>query len=203
MKLLGILCACKNSTDNQVYIPVREYEDSSISVFSRGTVRDSFKFIVRESFVGIQKGTRHEVKHEDYFVYILASLNHNVIAYAFTEGAYPARRVIYQGLQKALDGFFQKLGNGYQAIKSDEKIQIPAVQQVLKDYSDPAKVDQLIKVQNKVDEIQVILHENINKLLEAQGDLDVLVEKSKDLSAASKTLYKNSKKMNKKCCNIF
>jgi len=32
----------------------------------------------------------------------------------------------------------------------------------------------------------VILHENINKLLENQGDLDALVEKSKDLSAASK-----------------
>jgi len=30
------------------------------------------------------------------------------------------------------------------------------------------------------------LHENINKLLENQGDLDALVEKSKDLSAASK-----------------
>jgi len=46
------------------------------------------------------------VKHEDYFVYILASLNHAVAAYAFVEGEYPQKRVIYAGLQKSLDGFF-------------------------------------------------------------------------------------------------
>jgi len=37
-----------------------------------------------------------------------------------------------------------------------------------------------------VDETSIILHENVKKLLERQGDLDVLVEKSKDLNLASK-----------------
>lgn len=80
---------------------------------------------------------------------------------------------------------------------------MPAVKQVLKDYSDPKNVDALCKVQGRVDEIQVILHENINRLLENQGDLDSLVEKSKDLSEAAKQLYKQSKKMKKPCCVIF
>ncbi|KAL4450757.1 hypothetical protein ABPG74_011599 [Tetrahymena malaccensis] len=201
MKLLAILCACKNSTD-QIYIPVREYEDSSISVFQRRKVRNLFKFVVSESFSGIQKGTRYEVRYEDYYIYILSSLHHNVVAYAFTEGAYP-RRVIYKGLEKVLDEFFSQLGNAYQGIKSDDKIKIQAIQQILKDYSDPANIDQLTKVQNKVNEIQVILHENIKKLLETQGDLDILVEKSKYLDAAAKQLYKSSKKIDKTCCNIF
>ncbi|EAS01033.1 SNARE ykt6 (macronuclear) [Tetrahymena thermophila SB210] len=202
MKLIAILCACKNSTDKQVYIPIREYEDSSISVFQRGKVRNLFKFIVSESFVGIQKGTRHEVRHEDYHIYILSSLTHDVVAYAFTQGEYP-RRVIYKGLEKVLDGFFSQLAIGYQGIKSDEKIKILAIQQILKDYSDPANVDQLTKVLNKVNEIQVILHEDIQKLLEAQGDLGILVEKSKYLDNAAKQLYKNSKKVDKNCCSIF
>ncbi|KAL4495097.1 hypothetical protein ABPG72_015797 [Tetrahymena utriculariae] len=202
MKLFAIQCACKNTTDNQVYIPVREYEDSFISIFQRGKVRSLFKFIVSESFNEIQKGTRHEVRHEDYYIYILSSLNHNVVAYAFTEGAYP-RRVIYKVLEKVLDAFFSYLGNIYQGIKSDEKTKMPVIQQILKEYSDPTNIDQLTKVQNKVNEIQVILHENIKKLLETQGDLDILVEKSKYLDTAAKQLYRSSKKIDKSCCNIF
>ena len=78
-----------------MYIPVREYEMSSVSVFSRGTAKDTFKFLVRESLLGVQKGTRRLVKHEDYYIYILASINYPVAAYAFVEGEYPAKRLIY------------------------------------------------------------------------------------------------------------
>ena len=55
-----------------------------------------------------------------------------------------------------------------------------------------------------MDETNVILHENLKKLLERQGNLDLLVAKSNDLSAGAKVFYKNSKDMNKSgCCIIF
>ena len=45
-----------------------------------------------------------------------------------------------------------------------------------------------------MEETKVVLHESVNKLLSRQGDLDELVEKSKDLSLYSKQFYKNAKR---------
>jgi hypothetical protein len=39
--------------------------------------------------------------------------------------------------------------------------------------------------------------------LERQGDLDALVDKSKDLSAGAKQFYKSSKKMDSGCCTLI
>ena len=55
----------------------------------------------------------------------------------------------------------------------------------------------------EVEETKVILHDSIKKLLERQGDLDKLVEKSKDLSEGAKQFYKTSKKMDKSCCQLI
>jgi len=74
---------------------------------------------------------------------------------------------------------------------------------VIKNYQDPSKVDKLSQAQKNVDETKIILHDNIKKLLERQGDLDTLVAKSNDLSKGAKAFYKNTKKVNKSCCNIF
>mgnify|MGYP002344988255 CR=1 FL=1 len=54
-----------------------------------------------------------------------------------------------------------------------------------------------------MEETKVVLHESVNKLLSRQGDLDELVEKSKDLSLYSKQFYKNAKKMDKSCCQLI
>jgi synaptobrevin family protein YKT6 len=70
-------------------------------------------------------------------------------------------------------------------------------------YQDPTKVDKLTEAIQEVEETKIVLHESVRKLLEQQGDLDELVSKSKDLSEASKQFYKNSKKMNKSCCQMI
>lgn len=48
----------------------------------------------------------------------------------------------------------------------------------------------MLLAQTKIDETNIVLHENIKKLLERQGDLDSLVAKSNDLSAGAKMFYK-------------
>jgi synaptobrevin family protein YKT6 len=55
----------------------------------------------------------------------------------------------------------------------------------------------------KVDETEIILHDNLKKLLERQGDLDQMVAKSNDLSKSAKAFYKTSKSANSSCCVIF
>lgn len=67
----------------------------------------------------------------------------------------------------------------------------------------PAKVDKLTEANEKIEETKVVLHDNIKKLLENQGNLDELVDKSKDLSMGAKQFYQTSKKMDKSCCSLI
>ena len=65
MKLYALIAAGINTNDDKAYIYSREYDLSSFGFFYRGSVRESFKFVCRESVGLFEKGTRHTVKHEE------------------------------------------------------------------------------------------------------------------------------------------
>ena len=104
-----------------------------------------------------------------------------VAAYAFVNQGYPDR-VVFAFLNKALDAFFEKVGDKWKTYTGDENLSIEAITTLFNKYQEPGKGDNLTKAIEEVDKTKVILHESIKKLLERQGDLDKLVEKSKDLS---------------------
>jgi len=49
---------------------LRYYELDSIGFLQRGSVKDGFKFICRESLDTMERSSRHKVKHEKYMIYI-------------------------------------------------------------------------------------------------------------------------------------
>jgi synaptobrevin family protein YKT6 len=128
--------------------------------------------------------------------------NRPVAAYAFVNQGYEDR-VIFSFLNKVLDIFFEKMGDKWRQIKDDENLAIEAVSVEFKRYQEPKNADKLTKALHEVEGTKVILHDSIKKLLERQGDLDKLVEKSKDLSEGAKQFYKTSKKMDKSCCQLI
>lgn len=73
--------------------------------------------------------------------------------------------------------------------------------QIVQQCQDPGTVDALIRVQQKLDETLVIMHENVNKILARGDSIDLLVEKSEHLSKQSKMFYKVARKHNR-CCHI-
>ena len=202
MKILAIMIGAQNPTDKNIYVQTRYYDLSSVGFFYKNTVKETFKFVIRESLPTLDKGTRHSVQHEEYYCHILVSLYDQVGAYLFCDTYYP-RRLAFAALQEALDIFKKNVGDNWKKFAKDENIPVPAIEEVLQNYQDPSKVDKLSQAQKNVDETKIILHENIKKLLERQGDLDTLVAKSNDLSKGAKAFYKNTKKVNKSCCNIF
>lgn len=72
---------------------------------------------------------------------------------------------------------------------------------ILTQCQDPYTVDALMHTQQQLDETLVIMHENINKILQRGDDIDKLVEKSARLSNQSKAFYKAARKQNR-CCGI-
>lgn len=74
-----------------------------------------------------------------------------------------------------LDIFFEKVGDKWKKFKDDEKQSIEAISIEFKRYQNPKDADKLTKAMGEVEDTKIILHDNIRKLLERQGDLDQLV----------------------------
>jgi synaptobrevin family protein YKT6 len=67
---------------------------------------------------------------------------------------------------------------------------------------EPAKVDKLLAIQQRLTEITEIMHKNIEQVLERGERLDLLVEKTEELSASSKLFLRDTKKLNS-CCHRY
>ena len=203
MRIYALMVAAVNPTDKNAYIYSRAYNLDSFGFFARGPIKESFKFLCRESVVlpALGYGTRHTVIHEEeYTVHIQVSEIAQLAVFAFCDSSYP-KRVAFKATDDVLLAFEKKNGEEWVKYQKDENIDI-GIDDILKSFKDPRQNDALVRAQEKSEEVKVILHENIRKLLENGQNLEKMVEKSKDLSAQSKMFFKDSKKM-KKCCNIF
>jgi synaptobrevin family protein YKT6 len=54
-----------------------------------------------------------------------------------------------------------------------------------------------------LEEVEKIVHRNLDDLLKRGEDLNKLMEKSQDVSKLSVDFYKTAKKTNKKCCSLY
>lgn len=67
---------------------------------------------------------------------------------------------------------------------------MPQLNKWLTDYQDAYQADSMLKVQSELDETKIVLHKTIESLLERGEKIDNLVERSNQLSGASKQFYK-------------
>lgn len=74
------------------------------------------------------------------------------------------------------------------------------LQNIITDCQDP-RCRPMYRVRQQLDETLVIMHENVDKILQRSEDINELVQKSERLSQTSKTFYKVARKHNR-CCSI-
>ena len=96
---------------------------------------------------------------------------------------------------------FTATTSGWQTETRHDFIEFPQLANALTTAQDPARYDQIIKIQNELDDTTVVLHQTIDNLLERGEKLDNLVERSDDLSRQSKMFYKQARKTNS-CCVV-
>ena len=72
---------------------------------------------------------------------------------------------------------------------------------MLDECQDPRIISPLYRLRTDLDETLVIMHENVDKILQNGVDIDELIEKSSTLSEHSKTFYKAARQHNR-CCSI-
>jgi synaptobrevin family protein YKT6 len=114
---------------------------------------------------------------------------------------YP-ERAAYAVINKVLDDYERRFGDTWALIHADGKEPLPLLNDALRSYQDPMQADKIIKVQRQIDDVAQVAHKTINSLLDRGEKLEVLMDKSQDLSENSKIYLKNAKKLNR-CCVIL
>ncbi len=120
---------------------------------------------------------------------------------AMTDKEYPARVAITM-LKELLSAFKTAHALAWRSCKEDGACKFPKLEDALKDFQEPAKVDKIMKLNVQLAETKEVLHKTIDKVLERGEKLDDLVEKSNTLSQQSKLFYKQAKKTNS-CCAVM
>lgn len=122
MTIYSLMIAVQNPQSKKVCIVQRDYKLDSVSWAIRSEVKNSFKFVVRESLPCLSKHSRHVVKQDDKLCFMQMS-NKPMAAYAFADENYP-QRVIFAFLNKVLEAFLEKVGEKWEAFSEDQSLGI-------------------------------------------------------------------------------
>lgn len=117
-----------------------------------------------------------------------------------TNAEYP-RRIPFELLNRVLDEFLTQNPRNTWADTSPT-ISYPQLQEYIDKYQDPGQADTISKIQKELDDTKIVLHKTIESVLDRGEKLDTLVQRSDNLSAASKMFYTNAKKQNS-CCVVM
>ena len=134
-------------------------------------------------------------------VHILVSPKDKFAVYIFSTLDYP-QRLAYKVLHKTLELFENNVGQGWKDQPGDKDFKISSIESLFQEFK-TGSMDQLTIAQNNVEEVQEVLVHNMKELLERQGQVDVLVDKSEDLKFQTKLFFKKTEKIANPCCTLI
>lgn len=74
----------------------------------------------------------------------------------------------------------------------------PIIRDMFWEYKQPTVLDKMSRITGEIAETKNILRQTLDQLFRRKGNLDTMVERSEELSKASKQFYKTTRK--NKCC---
>jgi synaptobrevin family protein YKT6 len=177
------------------------FELSSLSFFQRSSAKEFAIFLSRTVAQRTLANQRQRVPENEYVCYAHAKRN-GLIGVLIADEEYPSR-VAFSILAAVMDDFEAQMGRTWTTAPAEDNcVPWPQLEKAVKEYQDPGKADRITAIQRDLDETKVVMQKNIDAILERGEKLDILVEKSNDLSASSKGFYKTAKKHNS-CCVVM
>jgi len=176
------------------------FELSSFGYFQRGSVKEVAMFVSREVVSRSSVGEKQSVQHKEYICHCHVTSS-KLACTVITDADYPGR-VAFTLLGKVVEEFTKKYGQSLESYTKDTELKVDALDALLIKYQEPREADSIMKLQKDLDETKDVLVKSIDQLLVRGERLEVLAEKSQDLSFQSKAFLKQSEKMNS-CCTII
>lgn len=197
--MIYIISLLFKSNNNDVYFLSKYNDLSDFSFFNRKYIKEFMIFSCRECVKAMDNDEyvvyTHQVKDIKYSVYGFTN-DQKLYCIMITNKEYPERMCWKVGVN-CVTNFYKEYPK-YE-VERDVDVPFPYLKVVFDNFSQP---DKIYKLQQDLKEVKHIMIQNIEKVLERQEKLDYMVEKSNDLSLASKEFYKQSKKLNS-CCIIL
>jgi synaptobrevin homolog YKT6 len=201
MTFISILIGKRGETIDNTVILTNVFKLDEFYYFEKTGIKELCLFIARTSFSRANKGTITNVQHKGYYFTVLTNNEGLSICAVLNNNEYPIR-VLHRILKNTLEKYINEHGDKWKIINNDLLLPMQNLSEKLNDFADPVKVDKIYKINNDLDSTKEIIHKTIDKVLERGEKIDVLVQRSKDLSKSSKQFYKTAIKMNR-CCTIL
>ncbi|KAJ2078188.1 palmitoyltransferase [Coemansia sp. RSA 988] len=171
----------------------------SFSFFQRGGVEEFMRFFSTTISERTQVGQRQGVEKNEYVGYVYRS-HQQLAVIAITDREYPDM-VAMELVTKVTRDFEQRFSEAAIS-KATQTVEFAALGEYLAKYQDPQQANTILKVQKELDDTKAVLHKTMEGLLDRNEQLDMLVDKSNQLSTQSKMFYKTAKKTNA-CCIVM
>jgi synaptobrevin family protein YKT6 len=194
---IGILRFNKD-TEDAIIMDIA-YNLVEYNFFQKGSVKEFLSFANKTLMKRLPPGVQ-AVDYEGNLCYCYVTPD-GLGGIAICDKEYPAR-VAVQMVKELVNNFKNEYGTRWRQITTDCLAKFPALEQALKEYQEPTKVDKVMKVEKQLTETKDILYKTIDAVLARGEKLDDLVDKSSALSAQSKMFYKQAKKTNS-CCEVM
>ena len=172
---------------------------SKFGFFVRPRAEEYLLFLSRQVAARALMGRRQSISEGDHVCFV--NNCDGLVGICITNAAYPMASA-FGAIGQALDAYTAEHGSGWRTATADTDVGTAAAQQALTRCQDPLAADRLAKVHHDLDETRVVLHKTLESLLERDGRLQELVDKSDDLSAASKMFARHARRTNS-CCTMM
>ena len=175
---------------------------SFVSIFQRGTLKDFLNFHSRLVIERVEKDTHAQVQLEKGVCFAVAN-DDKIGVTMICDEEYP-KRVAIDFLLRVHDNFkifLTQRNINLNTIEKDTDLKFDYINTEIEEWQDPSKKDNIMKLQSELNDVQDIMRQNLSELLKREENLENLMAKSQDLSAASVNFYKQAKKTNS-CCNL-
>lgn len=203
MKVLSVTIWATKGDGNEAVLCCKYCDFSEFNYFVRSKVEEFDTFVSRTVVERTPEGQRQAVKHDQYVVYCRVRPE-GLGCTVLTDLEYD-QRIAFGMTEKCLDDFLEQCPVEWEACAAGEPgrndiIPCPAVEKNLKTFQNPEEADKITKMQRELDEVKDVLQQSIEQILKRGEKLDDLVDKSDELSQASKTFYETSSDQTSCCC---
>eukprot|EP01083_Nonionella_stella_P176707 618977_1 len=189
MKL--IYCAVYNvSVDNPISLACVE-DLSSFGWLQRGTIREHLLFATRLLAQKTDRGQRQTVDMDNIPFMVNVHVRTNGLAVTLVSDQEYPQRVAFGLINKTFEDFEKHTRGQWSQHRADIDLQVPSMAADLQKYQNPKEADKIMKIQNELDDIKEIMHQNIDKVLARGEPLEKLMDKSSDLSKRTRTVCHN------------
>jgi len=177
------LIACSIYSNQEL---IKKIEDlSSFGYFYRSNISEHIAFGSRLCVQRVKNDEKTSVTINEDFPYIFHVYRcekYNIFVISVTDKEYP-ERIAFEMMKLV-------------------SMEPSKIETIFSTYKDPKNADKILKTQIQLEETRLVMHKNIDQILQRGEKLEDLMARSSDLSASSILFYNKSKKLNQ-CCKYY